>query len=97
VGFIASALAVLGAVYALAMKLFAPGSVVEGWTFIVMSVLFVGGLQISMLGILGQYVGRIYREVQDRPLYTVRSIVRAHADAQSGQPRTAEPAVAGRA
>jgi dolichol-phosphate mannosyltransferase len=97
VGFIASALAVLGAVYALAMKLLAPGSVVEGWTFIVMSVLFVGGLQISMLGILGQYVGRIYREVQDRPLYTVRSIVRAHADAQSGQPRTAEPAVAGRA
>jgi dolichol-phosphate mannosyltransferase len=91
VGFIASALAVLGALYALAMKIFAPRSVVEGWTFIVMSVLFVGGLQISMLGILGQYVGRIYREVQDRPLYTVRSIVRGGADAASLGPHAAGP------
>ena len=76
IGFFASGLAVLGALYALAMKLFAPQNVVEGWTFIVMSVLFVGGIQISMLGILGQYIGRIYREVQARPLYTVRSVYR---------------------
>ncbi|GAB3284277.1 glycosyltransferase family 2 protein [Sinomonas notoginsengisoli] len=80
VGFLASGLAVLGALYALAMKLFAPENVVEGWTFIVISVLFVGGLQISMLGILGEYIGRIYREVQDRPLYTVRSVIRGGVD-----------------
>ncbi|GEB63622.1 dolichol-phosphate mannosyltransferase [Sinomonas atrocyanea] len=87
IGFLASGLAVLGALYALAMKLFAPQNVVDGWTFIVMSVLFVGGLQISMLGILGQYIGRIYREVQDRPLYTVRSVYR-HGE---GRPTAGAP------
>jgi dolichol-phosphate mannosyltransferase len=79
VGFMASGLAVIGALYALGMKVLAPENVVEGWTFIVMSVLFVGGLQISMLGVLGEYIGRIYREVQDRPLYTVRSVIHGGA------------------
>lgn len=76
IGYVASGIAVIGALYALAMKVFVPQNVVEGWTFIVMSVLFIGGVQISMLGILGQYIGRIYREAQARPLYTVRSVMR---------------------
>lgn len=74
VGSFAAGIAVVGALYALVMKIFWPQYVVEGWTFIVMCVLFVGGIQIMMLGILGQYIGRIYREVQDRPLYTVRAV-----------------------
>lgn len=74
VGFAAAALSVVGVLYALFMKLFVPTAVIEGWTFIVISVLFMGGLQLIMLGILGGYIGRIYTQVQNRPLYGVRKI-----------------------
>jgi dolichol-phosphate mannosyltransferase len=42
-------------------------------------VLFVGGVQLVMVGILGEYIGRIYNEVRDRPLYTVREVRRKDA------------------
>ena len=44
---------------------------VEGWTSIVCAVYFMGGVQMMMLGILGAYLGRVYTEVQGRPLYVV--------------------------
>jgi len=74
IGFASAGLSLLGVLYALYMKLFVPGSVVEGWTFIVIAVLFMGGLQLIMLGILGGYIGRIYKQVQNRPLYGVRGL-----------------------
>lgn len=40
-------------------------------------VLFVGGVQLVMIGVLGEYIGRIYDEVRERPLYTVRELRRA--------------------
>lgn len=81
-GFGAAALSVLGIFYVLTVKIFFPGVVVAGWTFIVLSILFMGGLQLIMLGILGGYIGRIYRQVQGRPLYAVKAIY------QSGSERT---------
>lgn len=78
IGAVTALLSVVGIVYAVYMKLFVPSAVVEGWTFIVISVLFVGALQLMMLGILGGYIGRIYTEVQNRPLYGVRAIHRTH-------------------
>lgn len=74
IGMITALLSVVGIAYAVLMKVFSPNTVVEGWTFIVTSILFVGGLQLIMLGILGGYIGRIYTEVQNRPLYGVRAI-----------------------
>lgn len=74
IGYAAAGLSVVGVLYALFMKLFVPDAVIEGWTFIVISVLFMGGLQLIMLGILGGYVGRIYKQVQSRPLYGVRDV-----------------------
>lgn len=47
------------------------GSAVPGWSSLIFSVFFVGGTQLIMLGILGEYIGRIYIEVLDRPLYTI--------------------------
>jgi polyisoprenyl-phosphate glycosyltransferase len=73
-GFFVAGLAFLGIVYAVMMKILAPEVTIEGWTFIVISILFIGGVQMIMLGVLGSYIGRIYTESQDRPLYIVRNV-----------------------
>lgn len=49
-----------------------PGS---GFTTIVLCVLFLGGVQLICVGILGEYVGRVYEEVKQRPLYVVKDRV----------------------
>jgi glycosyltransferase involved in cell wall biosynthesis len=51
--------------------------VVPGWTFIVVLVAVFSGVQLLMVGILGEYVGRIYEEVKRRPLYIVADTVNA--------------------
>jgi dolichol-phosphate mannosyltransferase len=50
-------------------KLRHPAQSVSGWSSLISVVLFFGGIQLLSLGILGQYIGRIYREVKHRPLY----------------------------
>ena len=73
-GLIAAGLAVAGIVYALVLRLFT--SVwVEGWTALFIAVLFLGGVQLVALGIIGEYIGRIYGEVQRRPLYVLREVI----------------------
>jgi polyisoprenyl-phosphate glycosyltransferase len=74
VGFSIASLAFLGIAYAIFMKIFYPNITVSGWTFIVISILFMGGVQLVMLGVLGSYIGRIYTEAQNRPLYTVKDV-----------------------
>ena len=73
-----SGLAFFGVLFTLAQKIFAkefariglePGS---GFPTIVISVLFLGGVQLICIGILGEYIGRIYEEVKGRPLWILR-------------------------
>lgn len=73
-GFLVAGLAFAGIIYALIVKLFFPHIAVEGWTFIVISILLMGGVQLIMLGVLGSYIGRIYTETQARPLYMVANV-----------------------
>lgn len=74
-GFTVLALSVAGIVYALAMKFFRPDITVSGWTMLMCVVLFLGGVQMLSLGVIGTYVGRIYSEAQGRPLYLVREVI----------------------
>ena len=73
-----SAIAFFGVLFTLAQKLFADQfarihlAPTPGFPTIVISVLFLGGIQLICLGILGEYVGRIYEEVQGRPLWILR-------------------------
>jgi len=70
-GFGASTVAFLGIVYALVIRLFTD-SWVTGWAALFIAVLFIGGAQLISLGIIGEYVGRIYGEAKRRPLYLVQ-------------------------
>jgi len=71
-GFFVIGLAILGIVYAVILRFFADPSLwVRGWASIFVAILFMGGVQLISLGIIGEYVGRIYGEVKQRPLYIV--------------------------
>jgi len=63
--------AVLVIFWAVARELLFPETTIEGWVLVLAAVLFLGGLQLLSLGIIGQYIGRICREVRQRPLYVL--------------------------
>lgn len=71
VGIAIAVVALLAALYVLGAKLASPENSVPGWAVIVISMLFIGAVQILMLAIVGSYVGRISNEVKGRPLYVV--------------------------
>lgn len=70
-GFISAGIAIL-AIPIVAILRLAGSHFFEGQTTTLISVLFLGGVQLISLGILGEYIGRIYDEVKGRPLYVVR-------------------------
>jgi polyisoprenyl-phosphate glycosyltransferase len=70
-GMLCAVVALAGILYALVIRLFTRNWV-EGWTTVVIAVLFIGGVQLICVGILGEYIGRIYSEVKNRPLYVVQ-------------------------
>jgi hypothetical protein len=57
-------------VWALAVKLVG-GSAIPGWASTVVPMYFLGGVQILCLGVIGEYVGKIYMETKRRPRYAV--------------------------
>jgi glycosyltransferase involved in cell wall biosynthesis len=56
----------------LVIRTLAQGIDVPGYASLIVAILFLGGIQLITLGILGEYIGRIYDEVKGRPLYLVR-------------------------
>jgi glycosyltransferase involved in cell wall biosynthesis len=69
-GFVVSATSFVYLAYAVWLKLFTD-RVVLGWTSVMVAMLFLGGVQLISLGIIGEYLGRIYEEVKQRPLYII--------------------------
>ena len=65
--------AIVFAIYA--FHSYATGNVVSGWTSIVLSLWFIGGLVLFSIGMVGQYIGKIYMEVKERPRYIVEARV----------------------
>ena len=51
------------------------GRVVAGWTSLILSIWFLGGLQLLAIGMVGQYIGKIYIEVKHRPRYNIEKVI----------------------
>ncbi|MEG4013992.1 MULTISPECIES: glycosyltransferase family 2 protein [unclassified Microcoleus] len=73
-GLFSALVSVLMAFLVLYWRLFSPGAALTGLTIIIMAVFFLGAVQLVSIGILGQYIGRIYEEVKGRPLYTLAEV-----------------------
>ncbi|MBU1672465.1 MAG: glycosyltransferase family 2 protein [Actinobacteria bacterium] len=73
IGLIIFVLSLIGALVVFIQKL-AFGIAIPGYTFLVISLFFLGGTQMLFLGIVGEYMARVYSEVKDRPLYLVASV-----------------------
>jgi dolichol-phosphate mannosyltransferase len=71
-GFAASGLAVAGIVAVLLERFLGVVGLVKGWSSAMIAELFIGGVQLICMGIIGEYVGRIYGESKRRPLYVVQ-------------------------
>ena len=70
-GMLAVALCLCFGIYALIGRLFFH-STPAGWTSLMLAILFFGGVQLLSIGILGEYIGRIYKQIQPRPLYVIK-------------------------
>jgi glycosyltransferase involved in cell wall biosynthesis len=78
-GFCVSIVALIYAAMVVVYKLFhhnAPGYT-QGWASLIVAIIFLGGVQLIGIGILGEYIGRIHDEVKGRPLYLISDIERS--------------------
>lgn len=71
------AVAALWVLFVLAQALVNPGSMQKGWASTIAVMVFLGGVQLVSIGLLGQYVSRIFEEGKRRPLYLVRTDTKA--------------------
>ncbi len=72
IGFLTTLLGFLYACYVVYMKIFTNHFIVTGWTSVLVSVLLIGGVQLMIMGILGEYLGLIYLETKKRPNYIIQ-------------------------
>lgn len=68
-GFIILLISIGIMIYSLVQKIM--GNTVDGWTFLAISIWFIGGLQMISVGIIGEYIGKIYNETKARPRYII--------------------------
>ena len=71
IGIIVSCIGFIYGLYVLYIKLFT-NYAVTGWASLLGAVLFLGGIQLLTIGVMGEYIGRIYEETKQRPLYFIR-------------------------
>lgn len=72
-GFIMSVISIIAMIWTVTVKF--AGMSELGWSSTVCSIWFIGGLQLLALGIIGEYVGKIYAEVKQRPRYTIAEFI----------------------
>ena len=76
-GFLSAATAFLGILYTMLIRIFTH-SWVRGWAISFIGMLFMAGIQMLCIGILGEYIGRIYTESKQRPLFILQQTLRSN-------------------
>lgn len=71
-GMLISIMAFVYAMYAIMLYLFYPQKAVPGWASVLVSVLFIGGIQLLFLGVLGEYLGKLFMQAKQRPGYIIK-------------------------
>jgi dolichol-phosphate mannosyltransferase len=87
-GFAISLCSLFGIMVALYFKLFTDNAI-PGWTTTVIPILFLGGIQLLSIGIMGEYIAQIFDEVKQRPVYLVQGILDADGHSPVREPRSA--------
>ena len=86
-GFTVSVLSIILAVFYVLQKL-TVGLNPPGFATIIVAIFFLSGMQLTTIGVIGEYVGRIFEEVKRRPLYVVRQVVSGREPAQIARERS---------
>jgi len=73
-GFLVAGLSFLYLIYVLYIKIFT-NITIPGWSSLIVAVLFLGGVELVCIGIIGEYIGRIGEEVKKRPLYVIKEVI----------------------
>jgi len=74
IGFIIFILSIIVSFWVILIKLFTSNAV-PGWASTVLPIYFIGGIQLFAIGIIGEYIGKIYKEVKSRPRYFIERVV----------------------
>ncbi|HUT64159.1 MAG TPA: glycosyltransferase family 2 protein [Anaerolineae bacterium] len=75
IGFVVASASFLVGMRLLVLKLIGETIIIAGWASIMVAVLFIGGVQLISIGILGQYIARIYDEVKQRPKFIIKRTI----------------------
>lgn len=73
-GFFVCAISAVILIYSIVQKFL--GSTTPGWTSVICSIWFIGGLQLLGIGLIGEYIGKMYKEVKNRPRYIVETYLK---------------------
>lgn len=75
-GFTTCIIALIAIIYALIQKI--TGNPLEGWTSVMISLFFLGGVQLICLGVIGEYIGKIYLETKNRPRFFIEESIKGN-------------------
>ena len=84
IGFITAAIGFIYGIYIIIHKLFLHSAVLEGYSSTMSALLFVGGIIMIMLGIIGEYIGRIYISINNSPQYVVKEMINMNQGEKDG-------------
>jgi hypothetical protein len=70
-GFILSAISVIAIIVVIVQRIVVPDTTVTGWASTLCAMVFMGGIQLLSIGVIGEYIGKIYSEVKRRPRFIV--------------------------